>query len=104
MANSTRRDFVNRSAALAAGAIVLPQIIPSSAFGMGKRVAPSDRVVIGSIGTGSLGMSNMRDFLKLKDTVQFVAVCDVDSLRLAKAKETVDLANKNKDCRIYGDY
>jgi predicted dehydrogenase len=28
----------------------------------------------------------------------------VDSLRLGKAKETVDLANKNKDCRIYGDY
>jgi predicted dehydrogenase len=105
MANkSTRRDFVKRSAALVAGAIVLPQIIPSSAFGMGKRVAPSDRIVIGSIGTGSQGMSNMRDFLKLKDAVRFVAVCDVDSLRLAKAKETIDLANKNKDCRVYGDY
>jgi predicted dehydrogenase len=104
MANSTRRDFVKRSATIVAGAIVLPQIMPSSAFGMGKRLAPSDRVVIGSIGTGSQGMSNMRDFLKLKDAVQFVAVCDVDSLRLAKAKETVDLANKNKDCRTYGDY
>jgi hypothetical protein len=50
MANkSTRRDFVKRSAALVAGAIVLPQIIPASAFGMGKKVAPSDRIVIGSI-------------------------------------------------------
>jgi predicted dehydrogenase len=105
MANkSTRREFVKRSAALVAGTIVLPQIIPSSAFSMGKRVAPSDRIVIGSIGTGSQGMSNMRDFLKLKDAVRFVAVCDVDSIRLAKAKETIDLANKNKDCRIYGDY
>ena len=105
MANkSTRREFVKRSAALVAGTIVLPQIIPSSAFGMGKRVAPSDRIVIGSIGTGSQGMSNMRDFLKLKDAVRFVAVCDVDSIRLAKAKETIDLANKNKDCRMYGDY
>jgi predicted dehydrogenase len=105
MANkSTRRDFVKRSAALVAGAIVLPQIIPSSAIGMGKRLAPSDRIVIGSIGTGSQGMSNMNDFLKLKESVQFVAVCDVDSLRLAKAKETIDLANKNKDCRMYGDY
>jgi predicted dehydrogenase len=105
MANkSTRRDFVKKSAALVTGAIVLPQIIPSSAFGMGKSIAPSDRLVIGSIGTGSQGMSNMHDFLNLKDAVQFVAVCDVDSLRLGKAKETVDLANKNKDCRIYGDY
>ena len=105
MANkSSRRDFVKRSAAVVAGAIVLPQIIPSSAFGRGGRIAPSDRIVIGSIGTGSQGMSNMRDFLELKDAVQFVAVCDVDALRLAKAKQTVDLANKNSDCRTYGDY
>jgi predicted dehydrogenase len=105
MANkSSRREFVKRSAAVVAGAIVLPQIIPSSAFGMGGRTAPSDRIVIGSIGTGSQGMSNMKDFLKLKDAVQFVAVCDVDALRLAKAKETVDQANKNSDCRAYWDY
>jgi predicted dehydrogenase len=105
MANkSTRRDFVKRSAAVVAGAIVLPQIVPSSVFGRGGRVVPSDRIVIGAIGTGSQGMSNMRDFLDLKDAVQFVAVCDVDSKRLAKAKETVDLKYKNSDCRTYGDY
>jgi predicted dehydrogenase len=105
MANkSSRRDFVKRSAAVVAGAFVLPQIIPSTAFGMGRRIAPSDRLVIGSIGVGSQGMSNMMDFLKLKDAVQYVAVCDVDSLHLAKAKETVDHANKNSDCRTYGDY
>src|ERR1035437_2198679 len=101
---SSRRDFVKRSAAVVAGAIVLPQIIPSSAFGMKGRIAPSDRIVIGSIGTGSQGMSNMNDFLKLKDAVQFVAVCDVDANRLAKAKQTVDMANKNNSCRTYGDY
>jgi Predicted dehydrogenases and related proteins len=101
---SSRRDFVKRSAALVAGTFVLPQIIPSSAFGMGRRIAPSDRIVIGSIGVGSQGTSNMMDFLKLKDAVQFVAVCDVDTLHLAKAKETINLANKNSDCRTYGDY
>jgi hypothetical protein len=53
MANkSSRRDFVKRSAALVAGTFVLPQIIPSSAFGMGRRTAPNDRIVIGSIGVG----------------------------------------------------
>ena len=100
----SRREFVKRSATAVAGAIVLPNIFPSSVFGMGGKLAPSDRIVIGSIGTGSQGMSNMRDFLKLKDTVQFVAVCDVDAVRLAKAKETVDSANKNSDCRSYGDF
>jgi predicted dehydrogenase len=105
MANKTsRRDFVKRSAAVAVGAIVLPRIIPSSALGMGRKPAPSDRVVMGAIGTGSQGMSNMRDFLRLKDQVQYVAVCDVDSQHLAGAKEVVDKANKNKDCRVYGDF
>jgi predicted dehydrogenase len=59
---------------------------------------------LAQLGVGSQGMSNLKDFLKLKDAVQFVAVCDVDKLHLAKAKETIDLANKNSDCRIYGDY
>jgi predicted dehydrogenase len=105
MANkSSRRDFVKKSAAVVAGTFVLPQIIPSSAFGMGGKVAPSDRIVIGSIGLGSQGTSNLNDFLKLKSPLQFVAVCDVDSKHLANAKEIIDTANKNKDCRTYGDY
>jgi predicted dehydrogenase len=105
MANkSSRRDFVKRSVSVVAGAFVIPQILPSSAFGMGRRIAPSDRIVIGSIGLGSQGTSNLKDFLKLKSGLQFVAVCDVDKLHLASAKETIDLANKNSDCRIYGDY
>jgi len=31
-------------------------------------------------------------------------VCDVDKLHLAKAKETIDFANKYNDCRTYEDY
>jgi predicted dehydrogenase len=60
--------------------------------------------VIGSIGVGSQGMSNMRDFLALRNAVQFVAVCDVDTDHLTRAKETVDKANGNKDCRTYDDF
>ena len=101
---SSRREFVKRSAKVAAGAIILPQIIPSSSFGRGGNIPPSDRIVIGAIGTGSQGMSNMRDFLELRNAVQFVSVCDVDALRLEKAKQTVDAANKNSDCRTYDDY
>jgi len=105
MANkSSRRTFIKYSATAAAGAFVLPQIISSTVFGIGGKPAPSDRIVMGAIGTGSQGMSNMRDFLNLKDQVQFVALCDVDSLHLAKAKETVDKANNNTECRTYGDY
>jgi predicted dehydrogenase len=100
----TRREFVKRTAAVAAGVFIIPEIIPSSVLGMRGRTAPSDRIVMGSIGTGSQGMANMHDFLRLKDAVRFVSVCDVDSMRLAKAKETVDTANNSKDCRTYWDF
>ena len=36
--------------------------------------------------------------------MQFVAVCDVDTKHSANAKGLVDEANKNTDCRVYGDY
>jgi len=101
---SSRREFVKRSAAVVAGAIVIPQIIPSTALGMGGKLPPSDRIVFGVIGTGSQGTSDMRDFFRLDNQVQFVALCDVDAKRLAEAKERVDMANKNKDCRTYGDF
>jgi len=69
-----RRDFLKTSAAVAAGAIVLPQIVPSSVFGAD---APSKRVTMGFIGVGNQGTGDMRGFLQ--DTrVQVVAVCDVN--------------------------
>jgi len=101
---TSRRDFVFKSASALAGAIVLPNIIPASSLGLGGATPPSDRLVMGLIGTGSQGMSDARDFMRLKDQVRFVALCDVDALRLTAAKETVDKANKSKDCRIYSDY
>ena len=91
---SSRRDFVKRSASAVLGAIVLPHIIPSTAMGMGGKLPPSDRVVMGAIGVGSQGKSNMRDFLKLKDQVQFVAICDVDTAHQAEAKAMADKAKE----------
>jgi predicted dehydrogenase len=102
--NSSRRDFVKKSAKVVAGAVLLPNFVPASALGKGGSTPPSDRIVIGAIGVGSQGTSNMIDFLKLKNAVQFVAVCDVDSKHLSNAKQIIDQANKNSDCRTYGDY
>ncbi len=101
---TSRRTFLKRSASAFAGTMVFPSVIPSSVLGMGGNIAPSDRIVMGAIGTGSQGMSNMVDFLNLGNTIRFVAVCDVDSLHLAKAKETADKANKSTDCRTYADF
>ena len=101
---SSRRDFVKRSASVVLGAVVLPQIIPSTAMGMGGKLPPSDRIVMGAIGVGSQGTSNLRNFIKLKGQVQYVAICDVDTGHLAQAKGIVDEANNNNDCRTYGDF
>lgn len=101
---SSRRDFVRKSASAVAGAFILPSIVPASALGLGGKTAPSDRIIMGSIGTGSQGTSNLNDFLRLKDMVRFVALCDVDAKHLANAKSIVDKANRSTDCRTYSDF
>lgn len=83
--------------------MVLPHIIPSSAMGMNGVVPPSDRIVMGSIGVGSQGVSNMRGFLKFKE-VQYVAMCDLDSNNLEKASAMVNKYYNNSDCRKHKDY
>ena len=100
---STRRNFLKRSATVATGALILPQIIPSTALGMGGKLPPSDRIVMGAIGVGSQGTGNMRQFLEFKQ-VQFVSVCDVDAKHAANAKGMADKLYKNTDCRSYDDY
>ena len=62
---------------LAVGAAALPTIIPASALGSGPLPAPSDRITMGFIGMGSMGMGNLNGFIQ-KEDVQVVAVCDVN--------------------------
>lgn len=100
---SSRRSFLKNSLAAAAGTIVLPHIIPSSAMGMNGVVPPSDRIVMGSIGVGSQGTGNMKNFLRFKQ-VQYVAVCDVDKKHLETASGIVNQFYKNTDCRSHKDY
>lgn len=101
--NSSRREFLRKSAATAVGALILPQIVPASALGLNGKTPPSDRIVMGAIGVGSQGKSNMRGFLGKKD-FQIVAVCDVDKNNNASSKEMVDKQYGNTDCRTYADF
>jgi predicted dehydrogenase len=100
---STRRNFIRNSLSLVAGSMVLPHIIPSSAMGLNGAVSPSDRIVMGSIGVGSQGTSNMREFLRFKE-VQYVSMCDLDTSHLEKASGMVNRFYKNTDCRTHKDY
>ncbi len=82
-----RRAFLKYSALAAGGAIGFPTIVPSSVFGQN---APSNRIVIGCIGIGGMGMGNLRGFLGQPNT-QIVSVCDVDRKHLDKALQTAGL-------------
>ena len=55
----SRRNML-RTSALVGTVAGFPAIVPSSIFGAG---APSNRITMGGIGTGSMGMENLRGFL-----------------------------------------
>ena len=97
----SRRRFLARGA-MAASALALPHCIPPSALGRGGAVAPSERIVMGSIGIGGRGSYDLSTMLNERD-VQWVAVCDVLKSKRQAAKNMVDSKQGNKDCAVYGD-
>jgi Oxidoreductase family, NAD-binding Rossmann fold/Oxidoreductase family, C-terminal alpha/beta domain len=100
---SSRRHFLKLAAAGSLGAISFPTIIPSSALGKDGAVSPSERIVMGWIGTGGQGRGLMGNFLNQKD-VQVVAACDVDAAHLTTALGMVNKKYDNKDCVAFRDF
>jgi predicted dehydrogenase len=99
---SSRRQFLQNTA-LAAGAVAFPHVIPSTALGAAGRDAPSERIVMASIGLGTRGTELTRAFLTHRDA-QVVAVCDVLESQRQKAKRIVDEHYGNADCAMYNDF
>jgi predicted dehydrogenase len=104
----SRRQFLKTSLAGAAGAAMLPTIVPASVLGA---EAPSNRIQIGQIGCGRIAHDmDMPGILK-HDVARIVAVCDLDSKRVQHAKEFVEGAYAKKAgsdkavaVKTYGDY
>ncbi|MDX1585579.1 MAG: Gfo/Idh/MocA family oxidoreductase, partial [Balneolaceae bacterium] len=67
----SRRDFLGKSAAFAAGFSVIPSKVVS---GLGHR-APSDKLNIAGVGVGGRGFAVLR---AMEETENIVALCDVD--------------------------
>ncbi len=89
--SATRRDFLKRSAGLAAALAAAPHVLAAGD-------PPSERIRIGCIGVGGQGKGNLGKHLK-----NTVAVCDVDAKRLAEAKDRVEKAT-GRPCAAYADY
>jgi predicted dehydrogenase len=101
--NCSRRQFLRQTAGLTASLAAFPTIIPASALGRGGSLAPSDRIAIGCIGLGDRGGGDMSAFLGQKEA-QVVAVCDVHSGHLDRARQTVNQHYQNNDCAAYADF
>src|SRR5689334_10847456 len=90
-----RRDFLKKAAQLGA-VLVAPQVIPGTVLGRDGGVAPSERIVMGGIGIGNRGSYDLDCFLPQQD-VQFVAVCDIKSVRREAVKKRADARYGNQD-------
>src|SRR5208283_3174228 len=86
---SSRRNFLKASltAAAAAG---FPTIVPARVLGSS---APSNMIQVGQIGCGRIARdSEMKGILKYSDVARFVAVCELDTVRMADAKSLIEQA------------
>jgi predicted dehydrogenase len=94
-----RRRFLGAAAAT----LAFPTFIPASALGRDGTTAPSNRIVMGMIGCGNMGTTNLRSFLELTGC-RVVAACDVDKDHLGKAIGIINRKYENKDCKAYHDF
>jgi predicted dehydrogenase len=90
---NNRRDFIKTGALAAAAFMIVPRHVLGRGF-----VAPSDRLLIASIGVGGKGKSDIAMFDKSgKANIAFL--CDVDTRRAASSVNAFPKAKYYKDWR-----
>lgn len=78
-----RRQFLGTAAAIG-----FPTIVPSTVFG---QTAPSNMIQVAQIGCGRIARaSEFPGVLRHADKARFVAVCDLDKVRIADAKQLIE--------------
>lgn len=101
--NLNRRKFLSYSALGLTGLTILPSWVMAN----GKRIAPSDRVVLGFIGLGRQGLSDFNSFTGCPG-VQVAACCDADNLKRIRFKNKVEAwqltQNVPQRCDMYEFY
>ena len=88
-----RRIFLKNASTAAAGAIVIPTIVPSSVFG---KNAPSNKINVGQIGCGRIAQSHDMPGTLQHDVSRMIAVSDLDSNRMSDGKKLVENFYKKK--------
>jgi predicted dehydrogenase len=96
-----RRKFLQRSAALAGGSMII-SALDNKAFSIFRnRFSPADQINIGAIGINGMGWADVSAMLK-NPQVKLVAICDVDKNVIDK--RMTELAKDNIKPATYSDY
>jgi predicted dehydrogenase len=91
---TNRRDFIKTSAIAAAAFMIVPRHV----LGGPGYLAPSDRLIIASIGVGGKGQSDINMFAK-SGKADIAYLCDVDDRRAATSVKNFPKAKYYKDYR-----
>jgi predicted dehydrogenase len=86
MKHQSRRHFIKAVIGSGVGLAVFPNIIPARLFGAD---APGKKIQVAQIGCGRMGRSDMGNVMT-EPLARVVAVCDLDSRRLAAGKKMVE--------------
>ena len=99
----SRRRFLGQGLHTGAAVFGVPYIVPAHVLGAGRVVAPSDKIVMGCIGVGSIGGGHLRSYLGYKD-IQMVGVCDLRAKFRERGKNWVDQRYGDQACETYRDF
>src|SRR5919206_2130021 len=92
--SNSRRSFIKNSAITAAGFFIVPRHVLGRGF-----LAPSDRLVVASVGVGGKGESDIANFSK-SGKADIAFLCDVDDRRAANSVKAFPKAKYYKDWRV----
>src|SRR5271170_2685355 len=90
----TRRDFLKTSAVAAASFMIVPRFV----LGGKGYIAPSDRLIVASVGVGGKGADDISHFDKT-GKAEMAFLCDVDDKRAADTVKKFPKATYYKDWR-----
>jgi predicted dehydrogenase len=103
----SRRQCIKGAVAAGAAVIGFPTIVPSTVFGQS---APSNLIQVAQIGCGRIARaSEFPGILKNQKVARYVAVCDLDSVRVADGKQLLEWSyakrlGRKVAIKTYGDY
>jgi len=99
----SRRRFLRSGLQAGGAAFGIPYIVPSHVLGLGRAVAPNEKIVMGCIGIGSMGGGHLRSYLGYED-IRMVGVCDLRAKFRERAKNWVDQRYGDQACVMYQDF